>query len=297
VTPPIHIAFVKEVIVVPLANILPTRTSDRGLAKSRKYRTIVASIEEVGIVEPLVVAKGEQDDRFLLIDGHLRYFALLDRGDNDVRCIIADDDETFTYNKRVNRLSTIQEHYMIRRAIDRGVAPEKIARALGIDVKLVNRRGTLLDGICPEVVDLLKEQRIDPTTFEVLRKLKPLRQIEAAGLMVAADNFSRNYANALMAATRDVDLVNPATAKKIKGLSSSQIVRMEREMASLTSDFKAVEENFGEDILHLVLASRYLDRLITNPRIKGFLSRHYPDMLEEFTRVIASTSMDEGSGR
>jgi hypothetical protein len=33
--------------------------------------------------------------------------------------LIADDDEAFTYNKRVNRLATIQEHYMIVKAIER----------------------------------------------------------------------------------------------------------------------------------------------------------------------------------
>ena len=33
-------------------------------------------------------------------------------------CLIADDDEAFTYNKRVNRLATIQEHYMIVKAIE-----------------------------------------------------------------------------------------------------------------------------------------------------------------------------------
>jgi hypothetical protein len=33
---------------------------------------------------------------------------------------LARDDEAFTYNKRVNRLSIVQEHFMILRAIDRG---------------------------------------------------------------------------------------------------------------------------------------------------------------------------------
>jgi len=36
--------------------------------------------------------------------------------------LIADDDEAFTYNKRVNRLATVQEHYMIVKALERGVS-------------------------------------------------------------------------------------------------------------------------------------------------------------------------------
>ena len=42
-----------------------------------------------------------------------------------VRCIFAHDDETFTYNKRINHLATIQEHFMIVRALARGVSEEK----------------------------------------------------------------------------------------------------------------------------------------------------------------------------
>ena len=55
---------------------------------------------------------------------------LTDLGHPDAACIVADDDEAFTYNKRINRLATIQEHLMIVRAIDRGVSEEKLAKAL-----------------------------------------------------------------------------------------------------------------------------------------------------------------------
>jgi hypothetical protein len=58
----------------------------------------------------------------MLVDGHLRHAALLDLGTREAPCLITDDDEAFTYNKRVNRLATIQEHYMIVKAIERGVS-------------------------------------------------------------------------------------------------------------------------------------------------------------------------------
>ena len=35
-----------------------------------------------------------------------------------VPCLISKDDEAFTYNKRINRLATVQEHYMILKAIE-----------------------------------------------------------------------------------------------------------------------------------------------------------------------------------
>ena len=72
------------------------------------------------------------------------------------------DDEAYTYNKRINRLATVQEHFMIVRAIERGVSEDKLANALNLDVKAINRRRTLLVGICPEVIELLKDKSVNP---------------------------------------------------------------------------------------------------------------------------------------
>ena len=75
---------------------------------------------------------------------------------------------------------------MIVRAIERGVSEEKLAKALDLDVKAIQRRRTMLAGICAEVTDLLKDKSINPTTFDVLRKMKPTRRIETAELMNTA---------------------------------------------------------------------------------------------------------------
>jgi hypothetical protein len=94
---------------------------------SRKFAQIKASIQEVGLIEPLSVAKPDiYKDDYLLLDGHMRVLALRELGESEAACLIATDDETYTYNNRVNRLSTIQEHYMLRRAIDRGVSKERL---------------------------------------------------------------------------------------------------------------------------------------------------------------------------
>jgi len=56
--------------------------------------------------------------RHLLLDGHLRLLVLRQLGRHEAPCIIATDNESYTYNNRVNRMSTIQEHFMILRAIE-----------------------------------------------------------------------------------------------------------------------------------------------------------------------------------
>jgi ParB-like chromosome segregation protein Spo0J len=211
---PVKMAFERHLVVLPLSNILPMRRVPDSIKQTLRYKRIIASIGEVGIVEPLVVARQQDDNEpYMLVDGHLRHAALLDLGTSEAPCLIADDDEAFTYNKRVNRLATIQEHYMIVKAIERGVSEEKLARALNVDIKRIKTKRTLLDGVCSEVAELLKDKSVDTTVFTLLRKMKPMRQIEAVELMSAMNNFTARYAHALLAATRQEDLAQPERPK------------------------------------------------------------------------------------
>lgn len=289
----IRIAFEQEAIIVRLDDLLPLRQMTPRIASSRKYNRIKNSIVAIGLVEPLAVARADKDGRRMLLDGHLRYHALREHGIKEARCIVADDDDTFTYNKRVNRLATVQEHYMILKAIERGASEEKIAQALGINKSALHRRKTLLTGISPEVANLLKDKNVNSHAFDVLRKMKPLRQIEAAELMISVNNFTLAYAKAILAATKQSDLAKPDQPKKIDGMTPEQMARMERELDSLNRDFKAVEETYGDDVLQLVLASRYLGRLVENANIQGYLVKYHPDVLAEFQVIIGAASLDQ----
>jgi ParB-like chromosome segregation protein Spo0J len=292
----VRIGFERRIQVLPLSTILPLRAVPEDIKRTVKYRRIATSIHEIGLIEPLVVARSqEQQGRYLLLDGHVRYTVLMDTGEPNARCVMADDDEAFTYNKRINRLATIQEHFMIVRAIERGVSEDKLARALDLDAKAIRRRRNMLAGICPEVVDLLKDKSINPSTFDVLRKLKPMRQIEAAELMMTAGTYSASYAKALLAATKQADLVKPDKPKKVGGLTPEQMLRMEREMETVQRDLKSVETRYGEDMLHLVIASGYLGKLLANKAIKRFLDTHHPEIASEFGAIVAAASLDNAA--
>lgn len=289
---PIRISFEREVREVLLDSILPLRPMNKRITDSKRYERIATSVGAVGVIEPLVVAKAGRDGRHMLLDGHLRLHALRGQNIESTLCIISDDDEAFTYNKRVNRLATVQEHYMISRAIDRGVPPAMIAKALGIDEKIVLHRRNLLDGIASGAVEILKDRPINPHVFSILRKMKPLKQTETAELMVAMNNFTATYAKAILAASKQTDLAKPDRPKMVSGLTSEQMARMEREMESLTKDYQALEATFGEDVLQLVLASRYLGRLIQNTKIVGYLETRYPEIIVEFRTIVSATSLD-----
>ena len=199
-------------------------------------------------------------------------------------CLVATDDEAFTYNKRVNRLAIIQEHKMIMTAIAKGVPEERLARALNVNISSIRSRRRLLEGICSEAADLLRDKHVPIHSFNQLRKLKPMRQIEAAELMVAMNRFTISYAKSLVAASPEDQLIEQKK-KPLKGLTPDQVARMETEAARLQREFKMIEQDYGADHLDLVLASGYVGRLLTNARIVRYLAQSHPEILAEFQKI------------
>lgn len=285
-TPVVKQGFEETRLRIPFAQIQPLKLITPAIKKTPKYLQIVSSIREVGLVEPPVVARDRSDPgKYLLLDGHMRIDVLRDMGHTDVTCLVSTDDEAFTYNKRVNRLAMIQEHRMIVKAVQRGVPEERIAKALNVDVQSIIRKRRLLDGICPEVAELLKDKHIAIATFAELRKLAPLRQIEAAELMVAMNKFTINYAKSLVAATPQDQLAVSDKPKQVKGLSEEQIALMERESVSLQREFRIAEKSYGADHLDLVLSNGYVGKLLSNARVVRYLAQQHPDLLTEFQKL------------
>ena len=76
----------KRELRIAIADIQPLKLVSDAAKKTRKYAQIAASIREVGIVEPPVVARDRSEPgKYLLLDGHLRIEVLKDMGETDVR--------------------------------------------------------------------------------------------------------------------------------------------------------------------------------------------------------------------
>ncbi len=287
-------AFEPESVFIEISNIHPVKQLPTRVKKTKKYLQISASIREVGIIEPpVVVRERDKKDKFLLLDGHLRIEVLKDLGTDGVMCLVATEDEAFTYNKRVNRLATIQEHKMILKAIERGVPQKRIAKALDVDVHNIRQKRQLLDGICPEVAELLKDRHCPINTFASLKKMNPMRQIEVVELMFAMDNYSVSYSKALLVATPQDQLVEAEKPKSFKGISAEQIAQMETEMAKLQREMKLIEDSYGPDHLDLVLARGYLVSLLQNDEVSRYLAQYHSEILSEFRRISEVVSMGQ----
>src|SRR5580698_9419452 len=78
----IKTGFADATIDLRLDQIIPLKTVSASALKSPKYSQIVASIREVGIIEPPVVSRDAQSrGRYILLDGHLRLEALKELGE------------------------------------------------------------------------------------------------------------------------------------------------------------------------------------------------------------------------
>ena len=242
----VTLGFEDDRVTLPIDAILPLRTLGKNAKSSRKYRQIVASIAQIGIVEPPVVVRNpDKSATWLLLDGHLRIEALKDAAAQEVECLVSTDDEAFTYNRQVSRLAPI-----------------------------------------------LKDKPCTNAVFETLRKMKTMRQIEAAELLVNANNYSVAYVNAILAGTPQAQLVESSKPKKVKGITPEAMARMEQELARLQEGIASIQDTYGQDHLHLTVIKGYVGRLLGNARIVRYLAQNHPEFLGEFQTITEITPVE-----
>ncbi len=277
-----------------LNRIVPLRTITHSLRASRKYRAVASSMRDLGMVEPLVVHPAPNDSmKYLLLDGHLRLDILRTQGSTTARCLIANDDEAYTYNKRISSLSTIQEHHMLVKAINDGVREERIASVLHIDLKTLRQKRELLVGICAEAADLLKDKMTTTGCFTVLRKMTAMRQIEAAELMCTMSNYSVALAKTVLAASAPDQLAKPGTRKAPRALSPDQLAQLEQEMTNTQAGLAALKDAYGADRLELQVACRYLQTILGNPNLRQYLVGRHADLLGELEKIAKDVCAGE----
>jgi RepB plasmid partitioning protein/ParB-like nuclease domain len=285
--PSVKIGFRQELLDLPLEYLVALKETEPNAFKGRKYKQLEASLQHIGLIEPLAVFP-QATDRFLVINGNLRLHILKERGIPKARCTVALDDESYTYNRRVNALSPITEHFMILKAIANGVTEERIAVGLCVDVKTIKQRRSLLDGICPEAVDLLKDKRVSSRIFHFLRKMKPLRQIDAAELMISGKNYSLAFAASILAVTRPEQLLKPE--KNLEHPDSDAI--LEETTDNLVTDLAAARMTYGADVLSLSIVCRCIENLTENAKVSKYLKLNHPGVFDELQQLVSQVNSE-----
>lgn len=295
---PVECGFNSEWFDVPLNVLHASKVLPAKVKESIKYAQIRSSIEVIGLVEPLVVIPHPSvPGHFSVLDGHIRVEALNELGHERARCLIAKDDEGFTYNRRVNRVAAIQEHKMIVRVYESGVPVERLAAALGLSVSTIRDRFKLLDGICDEVVKLLSDKRVPRRVFSILRQMKAFRQIDVAHAMINLDNYSGKFVLAMLEMTSSDQLVEGSQKDPGKTGAVEAIQRLERELAVLQADTKVLEENYGPDSLKLVVIKSYVANLLNNVRVVRWLAQFKSEYLQQLQIISEIRNLPTGEGK
>lgn len=282
----IHLGFEEHCIQIPVSKLHFCKKLAPTIKRSAKYQQIKLSIQAIGLVEPLVViSHPEYKSDYLVLDGHLRLEALVELNTEHVLCLISKDDEGFTYNKNVNRLSAVQEHKMIVRAHENGVAAEALGVALGVSVELIRLRFRLLDGICNEAINLLADKPIPRSVFPVLKGMKPFRQIDVANIMINLNNYSLKFAKAMLHATHPDQIVIGKKVKVANGNMLETLQKLERELALVQADTRQLEESYGPANLQLTIIKTHIINILNNARVLKWLLKSNPEYLEQLQLI------------
>jgi ATP-dependent helicase/nuclease subunit A len=167
----VKLAFERETVTLQLAKILPTRSLTPSDKSSAAYKTVEASIQVVGIVEPLVVFR-QPDGTYILLEGHARLSSLLGSGVKVAECLVSLDDTGLAVSSREERERVRLLYVGFTRARDHLILAAGVNRtgphAKWLD-ELVDKRGNLL---------LELPAAVDPSGKTVVRIGSGTRRLE-----------------------------------------------------------------------------------------------------------------------
>ena len=253
-------------------------------ADKRGYSKLLASIRALGLIEPLCVY--EENGKYTILDGYLRYRACLELGIATVPCLILPTKEAYTCNRMVNHLSPVQENRMIKQSLGT-LEMETIAKTLGL-VSIKHRvKERLLRQLHPKVIDAFDEKSIPlRKCARELTFVKPEYQEVILKDMEKAGDFSPAFARTLI-------LRAPESMRNVKGGKKDPWNRGVEQKKELADKLKQVDQQYDfysglyrqyvADLLKLCI---YVRKLLSQECIAAYVKSHHPEILERFEEIV-----------
>jgi len=179
---------VDAVRMLPIGQIDPNREQPRRSFDEAALKELAASIEAVGVLQPIIVAPS--GDRFTIIAGERRYRASRLAGLNEIPAIVRDWDSqkrleaALIENLQREDLNPVEEAMGVRQLMDEaGLTQEKAAERLGKSRPAVANLLRLLT-LPDSVKALLAEGKLSAGHARALVAVEPRRQVQLANLTV-----------------------------------------------------------------------------------------------------------------
>lgn len=268
---------------VPIVKLVPLR---KRKVSPRDYNKLLANLKAVGLIEPLLVC--QEADQFFILDGYVRYNALVDLGVETVPCLVLDSRDLYTPNRQVNHLSPRQEVRMLRKALEK-LDEKTIAAAFGID-KLKTRLNTaLFRELHPHVIAALEKGTILQSVAQELTFVLPARQVEILKMMQEGGDFSLAFAKAQV-------LTTPPGMRSKKHRKSAPWDKAQKTRRDLVNKLTEVEKHFDfysnlyrQYVGDLLKLSIYVRQIVTCPALRNHLEQHRPEDLKFFESILAQS--------
>ena len=268
---------------VAVGELVPLHERRIKLQSNAGFRKIRASIQEVGLIEPLCVY--QDGDTYVILDGYLRFKACEQLGIDAVPCILYPSKEAYTFNRMVNRLSPVQEIRMLRRSLET-VDQKTIARAFGMK-SIQHRLGTnLLKQLHPRLVEAFDKNLVGKRCAHQLTHVKPERQLEILQEMEKTGDYSASFARALVIKTPRGQRARGGKHKK----PWDQQVARRRELVTKLEEvekrhdfYSGLYNQYSTDLLKLC---SFVRKLVTSEAIRQYLEAQHPEILERFAGVV-----------
>jgi RepB plasmid partitioning protein/ParB-like nuclease domain len=282
----INLGFDLEEIVLPLDRIISQKPITDKIRESQKYKQIAAAVKYVGIIEPIVVfPMTDREGYYRLLAGEVRLDILLATETTETICLLSKDDEAFTYNHKVNRISPIQEHFMVLQAVKKGVSEEDIAQALNVNVAQIRAKRDMLRGICNEAIARIKDYTFTAAAIYVIRKMHATRQIVVVNQMIAMSSFSEKFALQMLASTPQ-NLLVEKKPKYMEHLSAQSIAQMDTELQQSRTQQEDIREQLGSVNVQLTRISTYCEKLLRNGLVHKYLKKHHTQELYDMLQLL-----------
>jgi hypothetical protein len=274
---------------VPIGDFFPIHERKCNFHANTGYRKILASIREIGLIEPLCVFK--ENGGYAILDGFIRYKALQELGVDTVPCMVFTSKEAYTFNRMVNQLSHTQESRMLRKSLET-LDEAVIARTLGLRSIKHKLCESVIVRLHPEVVAALDKNQLTQNCAMELTYVKHERQLEILAEMVRCKDYSISFARALVLRT-------PAGMRGRERRRISPWDKNPGEKRELVSKLEAIEKRYDfysglyrqytTDLLRLCI---YVRKLVSNDRVRAFLEENAPDVLKRFEGILFETQGD-----
>jgi ParB family transcriptional regulator, chromosome partitioning protein len=268
---------------IPLVLLRPRH--DRRIGR-REYERIRASILAIGLIEPLIVFP--ENDYYIILNGHQRYHILLELGVETVPCIFAQQKESFTGNRMVNRLSPLQESRMIKKSLEE-LDEKTIATTLGITHIAHRLNATLLKQLHPSIAATFDAGTLTRACVLELTYVVPKRQEEILKAMENYNDFTMPFVRSLVLKTPQ-----HARAKNRTGMKNPW-ARNDQRKSDLLKKLADAEEKhdfyttlyrqYSINLLKLVIYARLL---VTKERITAYLRECHSGILATFQEIITN---------